>query len=162
MEGGALRDCLAFVPQVLAHLEEQFPRYCSLCRREYQTLLHYTELTTSIGAPQDFDIGRRPSDPEPGLGVICYANCICGSTLSLLCDLPGQALQDLRQVILDEAGHRGISTAEVWAELFRRAEEEAVLRVKADARSAPPAPSTATESIEPDTRLVRAESEPSP
>ena len=65
-----------------AHLEAQFPRACSNCRRSFATLREYLLNTDYVGdAPHDAEAGDwRPKAP---MGTMTYANCRCGSTLAL-------------------------------------------------------------------------------
>jgi hypothetical protein len=105
---------------MLAHLEQQFPRRCSSCSIRFESLTDYVEITTPLGSPQDFDEGRRASDPGPPLGVICYANCVCGSTISVNCNIPDPVLEGIRKSIALDARDMGCNPTDLWEELHSR------------------------------------------
>lgn len=57
----------------------QFPRKCSACGRPHPTFLSYIESTEVIGAPK-----LDPDDEEDdAIGLLSFANCLCGSTLAI-------------------------------------------------------------------------------
>jgi hypothetical protein len=109
-----------YAPALLARLKTQFPKSCSSCGRTFSTFEEYIEVTTAIGSPQDMDASRRISDPSPPLGVLWYANCRCGSTLTLSCDLPAEVQDGLRRAIAPDAAEMNIRSSRVWLLLRNR------------------------------------------
>lgn len=65
------------------HLESQFPKVCPCCNLTMTSLREYLLITEHLGPAISYDAecGRwRPSKPW---GAITYANCPCGTTISL-------------------------------------------------------------------------------
>ncbi len=57
----------------------QFPRACSGCRRVHHDFASYLDATSVVGAPM-----LDPDDDEEGaIGLLCFANCGCGTTLAI-------------------------------------------------------------------------------
>ena len=65
------------------HLEDQFPKVCSSCRRRFVTLKDYLQNTERLGSAMPYDADAGNWTPLKPLGTLSYANCPCGSTLAL-------------------------------------------------------------------------------
>ncbi len=67
-----------FVAPMLAMARKQFPRECSGCRRRYEDFEQYIRETVPAATTLNY-----PFDP---VGMISWARCACGATISLSCD----------------------------------------------------------------------------
>jgi len=65
------------------YIESQFPRTCSNCGRTFQTLFDYLIKTRHLGDPIAYDEDALKVDGQNLTGVVSYANCVCGSTLTI-------------------------------------------------------------------------------
>ncbi len=65
------------------HLEGLFPRSCPNCRRQFESLREYLQVTTHQGPPVSYDAELGRWKPLIQLGTMTLANCTCGSTLAL-------------------------------------------------------------------------------
>lgn len=68
-----------FIDPVISMCNEQFPRKCRSCGREFADFPDFISRTRPVGAPQ---CSRETEDP---LGLLSYVNCECGSTVVLSC-----------------------------------------------------------------------------
>ena len=71
------------VKSVIEHLEGLFPKVCRNCNRRYDTLREYICVTTNIGPPISYDAECGNWTPTKPIGALVFANCPCGSTLTL-------------------------------------------------------------------------------
>lgn len=74
--------------------ERQFPRGCSGCGRTFPTLAHFLRETEHLGDPVSYDAEMGTWKPPKPWGTMTYANCRCGSTISV--------------------GSRGMGVATIW------------------------------------------------
>jgi hypothetical protein len=67
---------------VRAYIEGLFPKVCPNCGRHFASLRDYLEITTHLSNPVLYDdlAGGIPDKP---LGPMSYANCPCGTTVSI-------------------------------------------------------------------------------
>lgn len=65
------------------HIERQFPMKCSMCEHRFLTLKDYLEYTTHLGEPVSYDAEKGDWRPLEPLGTLSYANCRCGTTLTI-------------------------------------------------------------------------------
>jgi hypothetical protein len=65
------------------HLEGQFPKACSVCKRSYVNFREFLLSTTPTGSTLSYDAELNDWKPEQPLGTATYANCPCGNTLVL-------------------------------------------------------------------------------
>ena len=68
-----------FAPGVLLTCEGQFPRPCSACHRTSPSFLAHIDEHVAVGGPHFDDC----DDEDGAVGVLCFANCVCGSTLAV-------------------------------------------------------------------------------
>ena len=73
-------DVVRFIRE---HLEGQFPKVCSVCKRSYTNLREFLLITTPTGSTLSYDAELNDWKPEQPLGTATYANCPCGNTLAL-------------------------------------------------------------------------------
>ncbi len=71
-------DLERFARTSLATCQAQFPRNCSSCGHPYATFDGFLRRTTRVGHPL-----LDPIEDDEPIGVLCFANCPCGSTLAL-------------------------------------------------------------------------------
>jgi len=65
------------------HLEGQFPKVCSVCKRSYGDFREFLLITTPVGSTMSYDAELNDWNPAQPLGTAEYANCPCGNTLVL-------------------------------------------------------------------------------
>ena len=65
------------------HIERQFPMNCSMCEHRFLTLKDYLQYTTHLGDPVSYDAEKGDWQPLDPLGTLSYANCRCGTTLTI-------------------------------------------------------------------------------
>jgi hypothetical protein len=71
------------VKAIREHLERQFPKVCSVCKRPFATFREFLLATTPIGSTMSYDVQLGDWKPMQPLGTATYANCPCGNTLAL-------------------------------------------------------------------------------
>lgn len=74
---GAVSVLLEFKPSMLAAARAQFPRKCPNCGVQFPTLADYLEGTRWLGKP----LLDEDDDEEGAVGLTCFSNCKCNSTL---------------------------------------------------------------------------------
>ena len=65
------------------HLEKQFPKVCSACKRSFPDFREFLLITTPVGSTLSYDAEFNDWKPLQPLGTATYANCPCGNTLCL-------------------------------------------------------------------------------
>jgi hypothetical protein len=119
---------------VRSHLESKFPRRCSRCGRRFDSLASYLRGTTHLGHPVSADDPLTSTESSRLIGTISYANCSCGTTLTLSsAGLDFLTMWRLLQWAGASISRRGISMGELLTGLRGRIDEE-VLR-DADAQN---------------------------
>jgi hypothetical protein len=106
---------------VRGHIERQFPMNCSMCGHLFASLKDYLEYTTHLGKPVSYDADTEDWRPLEPLGTLSYANCQCGTTLSISSE--GMGLLTLWQLLRwarNESSRRGISMGELLEDLEKR------------------------------------------
>jgi hypothetical protein len=116
---------------VRAYIEGLFPKVCTKCGTRFESLHEYLKLTTHIGAPIFYDtVGGKPI-AEP-MGPMSYANCRCGTTLTIDSEgIPPAQMAALLEWAREESSKRSITIrallthirGRIDAEVFRDAEE---------------------------------------
>ena len=71
-------DLEHFARTALYACRSQFPRSCRCCGANFPSFDNYLEKTTLIGKPM-----LDPIEDDEPIGLLCFANCACGSTLAL-------------------------------------------------------------------------------
>ena len=65
------------------YFESLFPRDCPNCGRHFATLGHYILATVPVGKSVSYDAQRGDWHTAKPVGSAAFANCTCGSTLTL-------------------------------------------------------------------------------
>jgi hypothetical protein len=68
---------------VREHLEGQFPKSCSVCKRSYGSFREFLLTTKTVGSTMSHDAELNDWNPVVPLGTAMYVNCPCGNTLCL-------------------------------------------------------------------------------
>jgi hypothetical protein len=111
------------------HIEQQFPMTCSMCGRLFDSLKAYLEYTTHLGKPVSYDAEAgdwRPLDP---LGTLSYANCQCGTTLTI--SSHGMGLLTMWRLLRwarKESLSRGVSMGELLDDLRKKIDQQVLNR----------------------------------
>ena len=113
-------------------LRGQFPRACTTCARVFETPRDFLETTEAIGRPL-FD--PIDADGEDTIGVLCFRNCTCGSTLGLAYEDREQH-SAFNQAVRAEAGLWDRDTESILVELVALVNEQAKKSSKATKKSA--------------------------
>ena len=96
------------------HLEGQFPKVCPKCNRRFATLRDYLQITEHVGPAMPYDVDLGNWNPLEPLGTFTYANCPCGSTLSLSSEgMPLLRLWSLLNWARSETKRRGMTPQEL-------------------------------------------------
>ena len=112
---------------VMRHFESLFPKRCTSCGREYQTLRDYILSTTPVGLPRSYDADYGEWDTRQPLGSQALANCPCGTTLAVTTDgmAPAQRLA-LLQWMKAETERLGQPATEILERMRRTIRARAV------------------------------------
>lgn len=115
------------IRQIRHHLEGQFPKVCSVCRRSYRDFREFLLLTTPVGSTKSYDAELNDWSPLRPLGTVTCANCPCGNTLMLSSEgMPVQQLWPLMDWARTETQQRG-QTVEQLLNYLRDAMRKQVL-----------------------------------
>ncbi|MGW8370225.1 MAG: hypothetical protein ACWGPN_16295 [Gammaproteobacteria bacterium] len=99
---------------VRAHIERKFPMTCSKCGRRFASLRDYLLNTTHVGSPVSYDAELTDWRPRLPIGTMSFANCRCGTTLSISSQGMGlMAMWRLLRWARKESLQRNISTREL-------------------------------------------------
>src|SRR5262245_1482610 len=112
---------------VRGHVERKFPMACSACGHWFASLREYLEYTTHLGNPISFDAELGNWRPWRPIGTLSFANCRCGTTLSLSSE--GMGLLTMWRLLRwarKESSRRGIAVGDLL-EVIRRKIDEQVL-----------------------------------
>jgi hypothetical protein len=100
-----------------AHLESLFPRNCSKCGRLFPSLADYLRNTIHVDAPISYDAVSAEVPAVP-VGTMSFANCACGTTLSLGSEgMPVETIVRLMVWARAEIERRGVTIRDVLIEL---------------------------------------------
>ncbi len=80
------------------HIEAKFPKTCTSCGKRYGSLHEYLVETRHVGLPVSYDEEIDDISPTEPFGTISFANCTCGSTLSI--DSRGMPLQTMARLMM--------------------------------------------------------------
>jgi hypothetical protein len=108
---------------VRAHIEGLFPRVCPNCGRRFGSLRDYLRMTTHLESPVLYDEidGEIPSDP---LGPISFANCPCGTTLTVGSrGMPASQMVEMLKWAKQESARRSIGVRDLLLHLRDRIDE---------------------------------------
>src|SRR5262245_42723633 len=115
---------------VRRHIESKFPRSCSCCGRRYESLADYLRRTKHVGNPVSAD-SPLAATPDRLVGTISYADCPCGSTLSISsAGLDLLTMWRLLQWAGASTSRLGISMGELLADLRRRIDEQVLCEAR--------------------------------
>lgn len=104
---------LQFVGAIANRCQDQFPRHCPACDRRYGTFAQYLSSTTPVGYPMEYD-----TDAEDPFGIVDFANCECGTTLSVRWEgPPSEERAALREAIREDAKRASTSPTGVLVSL---------------------------------------------
>jgi hypothetical protein len=93
---------------IRGHLEGQFPKVCSACKRSFLTFREFLLITTPVGSTISFDAELGNWEPAQPLGTATFVNCPCGSTLCLTSEgMPLRRLLPLMNWARVETKRRG-------------------------------------------------------
>ena len=110
---GTPASILSFVSVIVDRCRRQFPRHCPVCKRHFISFADYTSVTRSVGSPVEFD--SAPDDP---IGVVDFANCPCGTTISVSWEgPPGEERIALRRAIAKDVERLSMTPTAVLLEL---------------------------------------------
>lgn len=99
---------------VRRHVERKFPMACTACGHPFASLKEYLEYTKHLGNPVSYDAEAGNWRPWRPLGTLSYANCRCGTTLSISSHGMGLlTLWRLLQWARTQSSSRGISMGEL-------------------------------------------------
>jgi hypothetical protein len=112
---------------VRSYIESLFPRACTNCGRQFRSLRDYLQNTTHLESPIVYDDLNKEIPAEP-LGPIAFANCSCGTTLTVgSLDMPPAQLVELLTWARIESASRSITVRELLRQIRDRIDEQ-VLR----------------------------------
>jgi len=90
------------------HLESQFPKVCSVCKRSYGTLREFLLITKPVGSTMSYDAEVNDWNPVEPRGTATFVNCPCGNTISLTSEgMPIRRLWPLMNWARAETRRRG-------------------------------------------------------
>lgn len=96
------------------YFDSLFPKVCPNCNRGFATLLEYIQVTKRVGMPISYDANDDDWNTTQPIGTAVYANCPCGSTLSLTTeDLQLPKRLELLNWMRMETQRKGVSPSEL-------------------------------------------------
>src|SRR5579862_1952855 len=102
------------IKQMREHIEGLFPKICYNCKRQFATLREYLMTTEPAGSAVPYDAVLGDWLPKSPIGTVAYANCRCGSTLSLSSKgMPLTQLWPLLNWARTETKRRGLTPPEL-------------------------------------------------
>ena len=107
------------------HIERRFPMNCSMCGHLFTSLKDYLEYTTHLGRPISYDADARDWRPLKPLGTLSYANCKCGTTLTI--GSKGMGLLTMWRLLRwarNESSSRGISMGQLLDDLRKKIDQQ--------------------------------------
>ena len=94
--------------------EGLFPKVCTHCGRNYETLREYIRDTNRLGQSVSYDAEMGYWDRAELIGGVALANCCCGNTLALTTQgMPVSKLHMLLKWMKIESEQRGLSPSEL-------------------------------------------------
>ncbi len=100
------------------YVESLFPKICPKCGRLYPSLRDYVASTAATGAALSYDVETGDWQPARPLGTFAFAQCECGTTLSITTDrMPLATRHLLLGWVRADAERRGVDPQVVVAEL---------------------------------------------
>lgn len=116
---------------VRKHVEQKFPMDCSTCGHSFASLKEYLEYTTHMGNPVSYDAEAGDWQPRDPVGTLSFANCRCGTTLSV--SSHGMGLLTMWRLLRwarGESSSRGISVGELLEDLRKKIDEQVLTENK--------------------------------
>lgn len=99
-----------FVVPMLDMARKQFPRKCPACGRRFEDFQQYIRETSPAGTTVNY-----PFDPT---GMLSWARCRCGNTLTLRCEeAASEAHRRFVQALADESKAAGRAVESLMSEL---------------------------------------------
>jgi hypothetical protein len=101
-----------------------------MCEHRFLTLKDYLEYTTHLGKPVSYDAEKGDWQPHEPLGTLSYANCRCGTTLTI--SSHGMGLFTMWRLLLwarKESWSRKMSVSDLLDDLRQKIDQQ-VLREK--------------------------------
>ena len=103
---------------MIEHLQGQFPKTCTQCRRDFATLQEFYLHTKPVGTPIAHDLEADVLRPLRPLGAVAVSQCGCGALLAITSDgMPVFRLWSLLLWAKYETLRRGISSKQLLQEL---------------------------------------------
>lgn len=92
-----------FLKHIIAYLENQFPRPCRHCGRQFDSFAQFVRGTAVIGEPQMWDSVQDVIE-EVGhpIGALSFVNCSCGTTSTVEC---GDTSSDMYVAMVTALAH---------------------------------------------------------
>ena len=110
---------------VRQHIESKFPLTCSKCGHTFSSLKDYLTQTTHVGHPVSYDAEIEDWRPRNPLGTISFANCRCGTTLSISSQGMGLlTIWRLMRWARTESHSRGVSMGELLNDLRKKIDRQ--------------------------------------
>jgi len=110
---------------VRAHIEQKFPMACSKCEHTFSSLKEYLEYTTHVGNPISYDAELKRWWPTEPVGTLSFAQCRCGTTLSISSHGMGlMVMWRLLRWAREEAARRNISVGELLDGVRRQIDQQ--------------------------------------
>jgi hypothetical protein len=113
------------------HVERKFPMACSSCGHRFASLKEYLEYTTPLGNPISYDAQAGNWRPREPVGTLAFANCRCGTTLSIGSE--GMGLLTMWRLLRwarKESSARGIRVGELLQGIRRRIDQQVLNETK--------------------------------
>jgi hypothetical protein len=101
-----------------------------MCEHRFLTLKDYLEYTTHLGQPVSYDAEKGDWQPHEPLGTLSYANCRCGTTLTI--SSHGMGLFTMWRLLLwarTESWSRKMNVSDLLDDLRQKIDQQ-VLREK--------------------------------
>ena len=91
-----------------------FPKTCPNCGHEFPSLKSWIDITTPLGHVTSYDADAGDWETRQPAGTLAFANCSCGTTLSLTTDnLPVEQRVQLLEWLRGEISRRQCEPDEI-------------------------------------------------
>jgi hypothetical protein len=115
---------------VRSYIEGLFPRVCPTCGRRFDSLRDYLEVTVHLSSPMLYD-DIDDAIPTTPLGPMSFANCPCGTTLSVGSrGIPPAQMVELLTWAKHEARLRSIGLSELLHHIRERIDEQVLAEAR--------------------------------
>ncbi len=120
---------------VRLYIEGLFPRVCPTCGRRFDSLRDYLEGTLHLSNPMLYD-DIDDAIPATPLGPMSFANCPCGTTLSVgSSGIPPAQMVELLTWAKHEARLRSIGLSELLRHIRERIDEQVLAEARRTSHS---------------------------